>query len=573
MANEEMEYETIIRETDTPSRASAKDKKVVRVAKLTSRTFKALKAAIHEKRLSRAYKKYNEKYAKMRRALKDANELRNSYENGEDITQSQVAAAYDIVAKYDRKLSKFAVRLLTDDIKTAVAGKKPKPIRVPRILLGKLRPITRAILKLSDKHRTKKLQKELTKEMKSTTRDYIESSLDGALFKDAKAGVLQDHVDAAVIKNLAIDKGADTFEDKIANLRRFISADGKTPLYGDEEIAVGKPGTNLPPAEPTASVEKTEPKVDLGALTKGLSEKKESTVESTADQKKEDKPVVTSESLTAGLGAIPKAENEEIEQKPATGENAGTSVPVDNETELSDKDQEIISRRQREISSIVSLQNSIQSLEAQLGNVNDPATRTAIEGMIGTLNSELRNIIDRSVRNSKKTGENESIIDKKNESSTTDVLENPVDGKPATDKNDDGMERLDVVDVPDIIKPEEDIIKSPVQEQPTQNPVVTITNPPVERVSQSGEPSKLIVTPDVLAEMQKRNEAAKAKIASLTTEIESLKKEKALYEKYIEVANATRDNERAVSELSATRNATATEVAELANTAATIFKK
>ena len=570
MANEEVEY--IIRETVAPSRASAKDKKGFRVAKLTSRTIKSLRTAIHEKRLSSAYKKYNQKYAKMRRALKDANDLRNAYENGEGVTQSQVVAAYDIVAKYDRKLSRYGVRLLTDDIKTAVADKKPKPIRVPRILLGKLRPITRAILKLSDKHRTKKLQKALVKEMKGTTRDYIEESLDSALFKDAKTGVLQDHVDATVIKSLATDKGADTFEDKIANLRRFISADGKTSLYGDEEI--GKSETNLPPTEPTASVEKTEQTVDLASLTKGLSAKKVGTNESTSEEKKEEKPVVTAESLTAGLKAIPKVENDEIVQKPTTGENSGTSVPTEDETKLSNQDQETVARRQREISSIVSLQNSIQSLEAQLENVNNPATRTAIEGMIEALNSELRSIIDRSVRNIRKTEENESIVDKKNEL-VAEVLENPVDDEPVIDENDGEVEKLDVIVVPDVTKVEENASNSdePLQEQPTQNPVVTITDPPVERVSQSGEPSKLIVTPEVLAEMQKRNDAAKEKIASLTTEIESLKKEKALYEKYIEVANATRDNERAVSELSATRNATANEVQELATTAATIFKK
>jgi len=565
MANEEMEYETIIRETDAPSRVDGRDKKGVRVAKLTRRTIESLRTAIHEKRLSRAYKKYNEKYAKMRRALKVANELRNSYENGEDVSQSQVVAAYDAVAKYERRLSRFAVRLLTDDIKTAVVDKKPKPIRVPRMLLGKLRPITKAILKLADKRRTKKLQKELVKDMKGSTRDYIESSLEGALFKDAKSGVLQEHVDATVIKNLAINKGADTFEEKIANLRKFISEDGKTPLYSEDEIGVSKPGTNLPPAEPTASVEKTEPKVDLGTLTQGLTTKKADPVQ-TKEEKKVEEPVVTAETLTGGLGDVPKPDNKYVEKAPTSDDNA-TSASVDDTVELNDKDQEIVSRRQREIASIVSLQNSIQSLEAQLANVNDPATRTAIEGMITTLNDEVRNIIDRSIRNSKKMGETEPVATTSNEPDTAEVLENPVDDKKDVRKSDESVEALDVIDVPDTTK------VAPTEEKPVQTPTVTITDPPLERVSQNGEPSKLVVTPSVLAEMQKRNDEAKAKIASLTTEIETLREQKAQYEKYIELASAVRDNERTVSELSATRNATATEVEELATTAATIFKK
>ena len=80
----------------------------------------------------------------------------------------------------------------------------------------------------------------------------------------------------------------------------------------------------------------------------------------------------------------------------------------------------------------------------------------------------------------------------------------------------------------------------------------------------------LVVTPSVLAEMQKRNETAKARIASLTTEIENLRAQKALYKEYIEVASATRDNERAANELQATRDVESAETEQLASQAAAI---
>ena len=557
MANEEMGLEPVLVETEAPSRADGRGKFTARVAKLTSRTISSLRTKIKEKRLASAYKKYNKKYRDMRIALKEANALRAAYENGESVTQSQVVEAFDIVATYDRKLSKYAVKLLRDDIKRAVADKKPKPIRVPRILLGKLRPLAKALIKAAEKRKTKKLQKSLEREMKGATRDYIETSLEGALFKNANTGELRDHVDAGVIQGLATDRTAATFEERIANLRRFISADGKTSVFGEESIGTAdKPGTNLPPAEPTASVERTTPPVDMEALTRGLGGKSTTSTPAqatTGDEPKNPAAVepVTESTLTSGLGTNSATSGVETETVPET-----PIVPEDAEINLSEEDQRIIASRKREVESIISLNATIDSLSSQLETVADPATKASIESMIATLNSEMRGIIERSIRTKTKTSEVEEVV--------VTSEQQPAVAAPV----EEATESLEPVEVVPEAKQD---VPTPVAKENV--PAVTITNPDLGRVAQSGTPSTLVVTPHDLAEMQRRNDAAKAKIATLTTEIENLREQKALYQQYIEVANATRDNERTVSELSATRDAEATEVASLATDAAAITEE
>lgn len=413
MANEdEKELESILKETEAPSRANGKDKPKTRIAKLTGRTYSSLKAKIKEKRLTRAFDKYNEAYKNMRKALVEANKTRAAQAKDDSITNSEVAADYEIVASYSKKLAKHGAKLLEDDIARLVADKKAKPIRAPRFLVGKMRTLVKAIAKKRDNSKTKKLQKGLADDITKTTQEYIQSSLEGAIFKNSQTGELKKEIDKKVIKDLKLDNSAETFEDKIANLRKFISKDGQTPMFGEEELAKPeKASTDVPPVEPTPTVEKEEVELSEEQLLGNLGSKK-TPVADEEDLGKKTEPEapqvqsrVTMDDLMKGLGVaktpvmpisepVKKAE-EEPKEKPA--DKADEKNPKDETpVKLSSDDKNTVSARKREVSAIVSLGKNIESLEKQYAKVNDPETKSMIEGYIEGLKAELENIVERS---------------------------------------------------------------------------------------------------------------------------------------------------------------------------------
>lgn len=298
---DDRELESIIRETTTPSRADGKEIKTAKIkeAKLTGRTIGSLRRKIKEKRMDRAYRKYNENYRKMRSSLKEANEIRYAQEKGDNITDSEIALAYDEVAKYGKKLAKYGAVLLEDDIAKVAANSKvkPKPIRVPRIFVG----VARKMLRLRDKHKTKKAQKAMAKDIKGATKDFIKESLDSALFVNREDRELRDQIDKKVIQDLGVKKGVDTAEDRLASLRKFISKDGETSLFGDEIAKREKPTTDVPPIAPTPTVPKEEKVMTEQDLLGDLATKKPLAPETEVTPTKKEEPKVTEQSLFSGM--------------------------------------------------------------------------------------------------------------------------------------------------------------------------------------------------------------------------------------------------------------------------------
>ncbi|MBQ7136904.1 MAG: hypothetical protein IJO43_02870 [Bacilli bacterium] len=526
--NKEEELETILRETEAPSRVGGRERPKLRIAKLTSRTISSLKTKISEKRLDRAYRKYNKNYTAMRRALVEANTLKTQHERGENVTNSEVVAAYDRVASYQNKLARYGVRLLEEDIQRAVAVQRPKPIRVPRILLGKLRPITMAVAAAIEKRKTKKLHKGLAKEMRAGTKDYIRDSLEGAVFSDTVAGKVNEPVDASVIQGLSIDRKADTFEDKIANLRRFVSADGKTSVFGEEEIgSKEKPVTDVAPVAPVASVEREDKSLTNEDLLSGLSDKRPApqaeAQQIPAPVQQEPEPGLTVDDLTGGL------------KPPVEDKNVGKGQTEDElPVELSEEDKAIVARRKREANIIISLGNTIDSLRAQAERTSDPETKAMIERYIQDLNNELNGIIERSlVRDTSKKAP-VSTEDSKMEAGELAANASIHKEEPANPTIEEGLVKP-VQEVPSLvaketsqpavtesIEPVEVVPKEVTPETPAVQSGVIVTENQPARASQISTPVAVRVTSEDVAKLVTRYEAAVSRRADLEKEKEAL---------------------------------------------------
>lgn len=572
MANaEERELESVIRETEAPSRTRGRRSSKHKVAKLTGRTISSLREKIKERKLSRSFDKYNKKYGKMRVALKEAEQTRKAQTTDNTITDSEVVDNYDIVASYNRRLAKYAVALLDDEIKRVVAtqGKKPKALRVPRILPAKLRKL---IGKLHDKRMTKKLQKAEVKEIKNATRDYIEASLEGALFKDAENGVLRDKIDAKVIKGLKLDTEADTFEDKIAGLTRFISADGETSVFDDEiTTKPDKKGTNVPPTEPTSDVTKSDDSVvSEEELLRGLGRRKSGD----DDLGKEDdsvpvvktQPRVTIDELMSGLG-LPKKKETGAENGSASDgkgddvpvettdptKKSGTPVVVEDDsvkagtesekgTPTVDKSKELEARRKREISRINGIVKNINAVKEQIANTDDPVVKGKLETYLGSLHGDLDAIVGIP-------------------SAKTDVKDDMVAVEmPVTQFNSAGSGDVEVSMEPVEVKTDGTVV-APSATDAMAN--VTFKQPEDLRAAQVANPAALRITPQDLKNMEERNKAATAQVVRLRSEREYLQEQKTMYQEFLEQAKAAQEAEAEAARLSAENASLAAEVNDL----------
>lgn len=430
---EEMELESVIKKTETPARVDGKENKPKR-AKLTARTISSLVSKIKEKRLDRAYAKYNKAYGKMRKSLIEANTLRNEYnKSGEErtVTSAEVMAAYSKVDSYGKRLAKWGVKLLDADIKRIAKAEKAKPIRVPRILVGRMRKITHAIVKPIEAHRDKKLQKAIAGDMKDATKDMIRDSLTNAMFKDVQSAALKSTIDKETIKDLGLKKESET-EDRLASLRKFISIDGRTSALSDEELTrAEKPIADVPPVEPTPTVEKEKTTLTEQDILGGLGVKPKA-AESTAELHSNAQKRVTLEDLTKGLRVDPVtveptnvevekeetpkaqetvAENKTVQAAQEEPKAVATEVVKD---EAVTKEKEIPTaevRRKREVASINSIMRSISSLENQMAKVKDSDTIEMVRGYIEGLREELDAITHTGI--SKKEKEQEAVVEDK----------------------------------------------------------------------------------------------------------------------------------------------------------------
>ena len=589
MPNQE-ELESIIRETSSPSRVDGRDRKKSKVAKLTGRTIGSLRRKINERRMDRAYRKYNENYRKMRRTLKEANEVRLDQEKGENITDSEVVLAYDEVAKYGKKLAKYGAVLLEEDIARVVASQKakPKPLRVPRVLVGAVRKV----LKVRDKRKTKKVQKAMVKDIKATTQDFIRDSLDAAMFKDKDSGELRSQIDATVIQDLGVKKGADSMEDKLSSLRRFISKDGETSLLGEEIAKVEKPTTGVPPVAPTASVPKEEKSMSVEELLGDLKAKKSSSPEVQPEPVKTE-PQFTEADLTGDLaskksaftmadaldglkGSAPRAKIEETKtQESATKapeESKQEEAPID----LTPEEKETINRRQREVDVILSLQSSLSQLEQQAKEVSDPQTRELISRYIRSINSEFEDIIKRGTKDPEVKKEDQTSKDilepvtvepKQEEKAPDQTMEAPI--STVKDEKETVDDRPKIGGVP-VSAPQSDgfrrtpsgvLVNNSVPTDPLNK--VRVKENESMRAEQVSRPSALRVTPQDIKNMEDRNKSAEARLTDLAKEKQELEEQKKMLQDYISVAKATRDNEMRAQEMARSNAALASEVAEL----------
>ena len=606
---DDRELESILRETPTPSRADGKEIKKAKVkeAKLTGRTIGSLRRKIKEKRMDRAYRKYNENYRKMRSSLKEANEIRYAQEKGDNITDSEIALAYDEVAKYGKKLAKYGAVLLEDDIAKVAANSKvkPKPIRVPRIFVG----VARKMLRLRDKHKTKKAQKAMAKDIKGATKDFIKESLDSALFVNREDRELRDQLDRTVIQDLGVKKGVDTAEDRLASLRKFISKDGETSLFGDEIAKREKPTTDVPPIAPTPTVPKEEKVMTEQDLLGDLATKKPLAPETEVTPTKKEEPKVTEQSLFSGMNpskpltiddmltgikkSAPQADVPKVEQPVEP-------VKEEPKVELTNEESETINRRQREVNVILSLQNSLSQLEQQAKEVTDPRTKELIDGYIKSINNEFENIIRRGTKETK---------DKKEVQASNETLE-PIEVQP---KEEEKVQET-VAPTPKVEQPVE-----PVKEEPVMNPQENVENKehnddnptiggvPVSAPSQDGfrrtpsglfvpnstrldselknvevkesrsmraeqisRPAALRVTQEDIKKMEERNKNAQQTLADLTQQRKELEEQKKMLQDYISVAKTTRDAEMRAQEMSKSNAELASEVAELSSQRAAI---
>lgn len=526
MANEDKDLEYILVEKEAPKRVEAKENVAKRVAKLTGRTITSLKEKIKENRLDKAYAKYNKKYQKMKEAAKVASDAQKAQEAGEKITNSELAVEYSIVASYDKKLAKMGAKLLKDDIKTVAAGMDvskvatiSKRIKVPRFLLTKMRKLAQTVEKI----RTKQEQKRLQKVMKKQTKEYIKSSLDGAVFKED--GSLQEKINPEVIKNLGLKGGKNDTERRLDSLRGFISLDGKTALFenktehDDELEKETKTKTDLPPSEPEATVEKGEEKVNVNDLLKGFAKQDESNKKE--DLTKQEKWKKTFDEIDAGLKEDYK-KSEIVEQ--------------DNEP----KQQNIMKDLDEKISVLKTIMEKPEydTLKSMLTEQLEKLQKEK-EAIVVKAEDEKKDELSKDVSNGEKQ-KAETIIKKEKDVEETNIMD-PIE-----------------------IKSKETKTSSGVMEN------VEVKNPKEIRVSQVGKPAALRVTLQDIKKLEERNKNAQVQIAQLRIEKEKLEQEKAMLKEYIVQANMTRDAEMQARNMAESNNLLKSEIAELNSQAAEI---
>ncbi len=202
------------RENNIPRKANNVSKKE-RAVRLTHRTIESLRNKRKEKKLDKAYEKYNENYKKMRKAANIVDRVQQQQRDGQEVRVYEAEAAGLKAVKYAKKLSKLAITLLEDDIKSIAARKHAVPRRVK---LG-----ARFMERIRIVSKTKKARKEETKKIEKETKDNIITSVDKAIFKGPLTGEVRPKIDKQVIKDLSLQKG----EDELSTLREFIKADNK----------------------------------------------------------------------------------------------------------------------------------------------------------------------------------------------------------------------------------------------------------------------------------------------------------------------------------------------------------
>ena len=413
MAKEEREeLEEILRHTEAPSRVSKKDNIAVKVAKLTGRTISSLKAKIKAGRLDRAVERYNKNYTKMRKAMVEAKQLRIQQDNGEEVRDSKIIAKTEIALSYEKKLARLAVRVLNEDIKNARQVAKPKALRIPRVLRRVFPRITTKLDEIHEDIATKIALAKDKKQIKAGTKEFIASSLENAVYENSSEKILRDVPDAKVIDGLSLNKADQSFEERMASLRKFISRDGKKSLSEEEIGPIEKPTTNVPPITPSASVKKEEPKVSTDDLLGGLGEPVEKQTEEPKvdetdllggiDKKTvSEEPKVKPSDVFAGLDEeIEKAKKENPTQE--VSEGSKEFVEDVKQPEIEDKvvqpteESKARSDREKEKSDIISLGKAEEVLLRQLEKEVSPETREMIESYIERIREDILNIVKNS---------------------------------------------------------------------------------------------------------------------------------------------------------------------------------
>ena len=528
---EDRDLENFLVKKDDPVRVKSSENLVKRVAKLTGRTISSLRKKIKENKIDRAYAKYNKKYKKMQDAAEVASSVRKAQNAGEDITDSELAVEYSIVASYDKKLAKLGAKLLKDDIKKVAAGMDVsnvasigKRIKVPRFLLTKMRKLVKAVEKI----KTKKEQKRLTKVMTKQTKEYIKSSLDGAVFKED--GSLQEKINSEVIRDLGIKGREDGTERRLDTLRGFISLDGKSALFekkreSDDELEKeSKPKTDLPPVEPEPTVGKGEEKVNVNDLLKDFEKKNELT--------KQEKYQRMMSEIDAGLEEDYKNREKKEELKASTFTEENTPIKKPN-------------NRQKEVEEILNYNNKINQLSEALKTTEDPEVKEVLSKEIEKAKAELGRIAG---QDPKEELQNNNLNEESNK------REQDIESEVKEEKRD--ME-------PIVITP-----KNEEKSNPMKN--VEVKNPEPIRASQVSRPVALRVTPQDIKKLEERNKAAQLKIVQLKAEKAQLEQEKAMLQEYIAQARMTKAAELEVVELGESIAPLRGEVAELNSQAAAI---
>lgn len=580
MQNEEdMGLEAIIRRNSDPSRSIKEEKASVRKAKLTGRTYSSF-SKIKKHSLSKAFEKYNKKYAKMRMALKEANALRQERQEGARIPNTEVVKAYDKVLSYSKKLAKYAVKLLDADIEElgrARAVAQPRRIRVPGVVVSNARWFVR--------HRENKVLKQETKKevkaIKEATRDYISTSIPKALFENVVTGELKDTIDAEKIQSLRIDDSRISREDIMANLKSFISLDGKTSLYPKTESV----STDVPPTEPESTVEKEDTKVTIEDILAGLNKGKQSGKPEDSFEIPQTQPRVTVDDLLGSLGTTPSKKSEpqstdgqrgqdttsakssepsQVGSKPnqnATPTPVSTpteTTPVSNSgitggangnesSEITSEEERLIAKRNREVHAINQLSSNIVSLERQRDAVNDPAVREAIAGYIEGLKGELETIIAKGPKAETLT-ENNTVVE-----------ETKQEGK------DDTSTLEEMPAVVEEAKPE-----AVVEVVPFANDMDNVAVKESKDYMRAGTevnlmPSGFRVTPDDISRIKSETAKAQTTIQGLEKTNQDLIEQKQLWQEMRDAVSARQEAERIVQEKMQANQALAGEVEQLAS--------
>jgi len=457
------------KDDSTPERVNDQENKPKRVAKLTPRTIESLRTKRKEKRLNKAYAKYNKKYQKMKEAAIEADAMRVAREEGQAVTNSELAVEYSIVASYDKKLAKMGAKLLKEEIKSVVAsmdvsGKvvQAKRIKVPRFLLEKMGRLARAI----EKSKVKKQEKKLVKEMTKNTKEYIKNSLDSALFKED--GTIREKIDADTIRNLGLKGGVSDTERRLDSLKGFISLDGKNSIFDkkdEEELEKdNKTNTDLPPAEPTPTTEKEEPKVNVDDLLKGLEPKKEN----------------------SELGEKKVVEDKPKEEKVAP--EVETPKPVNTD--------DVPTRRPVEVSEIITRNNEIRDLEAALKQIKDPEMKAALKEMIKTKKQEFDKLC--------RVGKEKKTEETKNDKNTLKPIEVAPKEESETKTKNIADKKTDFVDKTESVGS------------------VSIKPSETTRVYQLATPTRTRVTLENIKRLQDKIAAGEERLAKLADEREEL---------------------------------------------------